>query len=240
MKRRIEEEGAEVVVCGDVWDEADAQARELAAQPNTEYVHPFHHLDVWEGHSTMIDEIRAQLASQVGKNGHGSTPGAVVASVGGGGLLLGCCLGMERAGWGEVPIVAVETDGAASFAATLKAGKTVTIPAITSIAKSLGAKTVSQECIEWVKKRPIKSVVVSDTQAVEACFRFAADHRILVEPACGASLAAVYFGTGELAPGDSPIVVIVCGGNMATPELLRQWAKQTGAAEYDALVSSVI
>lgn len=239
MKSRIEDEGAEVVVCGGVWDEADAWAQELANQPNTEYVPPFDDADVWEGNSTMIDEIRNQL-TQLDDNCHRSMPGAVIASVGGGGLLLGCCVGMERAGWDAVPVIAAETDGAASFAAARQAGQLVTIPAITSIAKSLGAKTVSAECMKCMKRRRIDSAVVSDKQAVEACLRFAVDHRALVEPACGASLAAVYCGTDALPAGDSPIIVIVCGGNMVTPGLLQQWVKQTGAADYDVVASSAV
>ena len=72
------------------------------------------------------------------------------------------------------------------------------------------------------------SVVVSDRQAVDACLKFADDHRFLVEPACGASLAAVC--TSGLIQGSNPaladvknVVVVVCGGNGVSLELLNGW-----------------
>ncbi|CAD7701767.1 unnamed protein product [Ostreobium quekettii] len=236
MIRRIEDEGADVVVHGDVWDEADALARELAGRHGREHVPPFDHPDIWEGHASMIDEIKHQLTGSPEGNGVPSTPGAVVASVGGGGLLVGCCVGMQRAGWNDVPIVAVETEGAASFAAAVKSGRVVSVPEISSVAKSLGARRVSEECLVWRRRREILPFVMSDAQAVEACFRFAVDHRALVEPACGASLGAAYFRGDDLpGGGEEPVVVVVCGGNMATPNLLRQWAVQTRAVQHDVL-----
>ena len=69
-------------------------------------------------------------------------PAAVILSVGGGGLLLGVLQGLASVGWCDVPVVAMETEGAASLNASIAAGRLVTIPAITSIAKTLGAKTV--------------------------------------------------------------------------------------------------
>ena len=70
----------------------------------------------------MMDEIAAAIETR---------PDVVVASVGGGGLLNGIVLGMERAGWKDVPIVAMETVGAHCFNAAVKAGKVVTLPRIT-------------------------------------------------------------------------------------------------------------
>ena len=68
---------------------------------------------------------------------------------------------------------------------------------------------------------------VTDSQAKAACVRFAADHRILVEPACGAALSAVYTGQLDgLALGPEPLVVVVCGGNIVTSDLIVQWKKE--------------
>lgn len=58
-------------------------------------------------------------------------PGLVVLSIGGGGLLVGVSQGMEKVGWGQVPILGMETDGANCFNAAIQAGKLVTLPAIT-------------------------------------------------------------------------------------------------------------
>ena len=70
----------------------------------------------------MIDEIAESLALK---------PSVVVLSVGGGGLLCGVLRGMNRVGWNDVPVVAMETMGANCLAASVEAGHLVTIPAIT-------------------------------------------------------------------------------------------------------------
>jgi L-serine/L-threonine ammonia-lyase len=73
-----------------------------------------------------------------------SPPAAVVASVGGGGLVLGVLHGLAAVGWTQtVHVIAAETFGAHSFASAVAAGQLVTLPAITSVAKSLGASKVS-------------------------------------------------------------------------------------------------
>jgi L-serine/L-threonine ammonia-lyase len=108
--------------------------------------------------------------------------------------------------------------------------KSVRIGGITSIAKSLGALEVSAECRRWVREgRSISSSVVSDLEAVQACVELATHHRVLVEPACGAAVAAAVRDGAEV-KGEGPIVVIVCGGGMASPSLLSSWVKLTGAS----------
>jgi len=79
--------------------------------------------------------------------------------------------------------------------------------------------------VQWSREHPIRSVLVSDQSALSACERFLADHRVLVEPACGASLALVYENAPEL--GDfSTVLVVVCGGATATIDQIRQWSKR--------------
>lgn len=77
-----------------------------------------------EGHASMIAEVTAFLGPSV-------KPGAVVVSVGGGGLLCGVIQGLKDVGWTDVPIVAMETVGAHCFNAAIKAGKLVTLDDIT-------------------------------------------------------------------------------------------------------------
>jgi L-serine/L-threonine ammonia-lyase len=156
----------------------------------------------------------------------GLQPDAVVLSVGGGGLLSGIAQGLERNGWGHVPILAVETHGAASFHAALKGGRPVELERITSVATSLGAKRVCDAAVRWSQRRPIRSVVVSDRSALSACRRFLADHRILVEPACGASLALAYDVADELAPFGT-VLFVVCGGATSTLAQIEQWWLQS-------------
>lgn len=75
-----------------------------------------------EGHASLVRELKESL---------GTPPGAVVLSVGGGGLLAGVTAGLLEVGWPQVPIVAMETRGAHSFNAALQAGRLVTLPDIT-------------------------------------------------------------------------------------------------------------
>ena len=165
----------------------------------------------------MIDEVV----------GEGIKPGAVILSVGGGGLLCGVAQGLHQTGWTDVPIVAVETQGAASYHASLEAGHVVTLDKIESIASSLGAKRVAEEAFKWASRHKIHSSLVTDKQAVEACLRFVDDHRVLVEPACGASLSLVY-DKNPLLDQFSSVLVIVCGGNGVSRGLLDGWARSTG------------
>jgi len=69
--------------------------------------------------------------------------------------------GLHKNNWHDVPVIAVETEGTASFAASQKAGKLVTLDKIESIAKTLAAKTVSRQTLEWDKKHEIESVLVN-------------------------------------------------------------------------------
>ena len=84
------------------------------------------------------------------------------------------------------------------------------------------------EALEWTRRHPIVSWVVSDRAAVDACLRFADDHRVLVEPACGAALAAGY-GRARPLEGREPVVIVVCGGAGVNRELLDQWDRQVSA-----------
>ena len=152
-------------------------------------------------------------------------PGCVVASVGGGGLLMGVLSGLADVGWADVPVVAVETHGADALAQSLAAGELVTLPAITSVAKSLGADCTTERILRKCQDLGpdlVRPLVVSDAAAVRACLAFADDHRVLVEPACGAALAAVY-DRAEVLQGLDDVVVEVCGGGIVTPALLDQY-----------------
>jgi L-serine/L-threonine ammonia-lyase len=217
-KDLIRGEGADLLVQGVSWDDAHAYALELARQGQSVYVHPFDDPLVWHGHAGIIHEI-AEV---------GARPGAIVVSVGGGGLLCGLVEGMHEVGWADIPVLAVETEGAASFAAAVQAGRPVTLDKIESIATTLGARTVAPQALEWTRRHPILSWVVSDRAAVDACLRFADDHRVLVEPACGAALAAGY-GRARPLEGRSPIVIIVCGGAGVNRGLLENWNQQVRA-----------
>ena len=212
MMDRIKKQQASVVQKGDDWQGADDYAQEACKSRGACYVPPFDDPLIWSGNATLIHEVEKS----------GLKPGAVVLSVGGGGLFCGVAKGMDQLGWSDIPIYAVETAGAASLAASMQAGKVIEIDSIQTIAKSLGARAVASKALKLAQCRPTFSKVVSDSEAVTACQHFAEDHRLLVEPACGASLSLCYEGDSDLKKHDN-ILVVVCGGAAVTPNLLNQW-----------------
>lgn len=213
-KALLRQEGAEVVVHGASWMEANALAQALMRDGDA-FLHPFDDPLVWHGHASLVDEVARSGRVK---------PDAVVLSVGGGGLLAGIAQGLRRNGWEDTPLVAVETEGAASLHAAIAAGAPVELPRIDSVATSLGAKRVCDEALRVAQTQPLRSVRVSDSQALRACERFLDDHRLLVEPACGASLALAYEPGAEL-DGLDNVLVIVCGGATATIDQIRAWAQ---------------
>ncbi len=208
----LRQEEAQVKIHGRTWQEAHTYALQLSEESNAAYLHPFDNPLIWTGHATVIDEVRQS----------GIVPDVVVLSVGGGGLLCGIIEGLRRNDMAHVPILAVETEGADSLAASLRAGQHVEIEDITSIATTLGAKKVASAAYEWCYRHEVVSHVVSDREAVAACLRFSQDHRLLVEPACGASLAALY-EEADFLSGKQNILAIVCGGVGVTISQLEQW-----------------
>jgi len=224
--------GTDIISYGETWFHADKYLRETvmaAAEERGEtaiYVPPFDHHLVWEGASTMVDEISKQMEMQ---------PDAIVCSVGGGGLFSGIMIGVDRNGWGAgdpTQVLAVETNGADSLAQSIEKRELITLPTITSIAKSLGAVTVAPNAFKQALRDNVSSVVVEDSEACSACLQFSDHHRHLVEPACGASLALIYNGTlkdhvKEFGP-DSKVVFIVCGGSAVSLEKLDGYRKTYG------------
>lgn len=214
VRAEIRAIGATVIVTGKVWDETNQAALQACEQPGAVYIPPFDHPDIWNGNATLIDELAGTLDFDV-----------VLCSVGGGGLLSGIVQGLHRNGLAHIPVIAVETEGAASLHASVLAGELVTLPAITSIATTLGARRVAQQAFDWTQKHEIHSVTVSDAQAVAACLAFADDMRTLVEPACGATLAVAYQNLPVLKEFKRPLIV-VCGGIAVDMVKLEAWKTQ--------------
>lgn len=220
----------EVVQEGASWYECDKYLRETvipkanAAGQNAVYVPPFDAEEIWDGHATLVDEVVSQF-------GPGQKPDAIICSVGGGGLFCGIIRGMEKAGLAEVPVLAVETEGANSLALSLEKGELSTLPGITSIATTLGARTVAPQAFAYAQRPSVRSVVLTDEDAMEGCVRFADDERIMVEAACGVSMALCYGNRLQkylpTLTKDSEVVVVVCGGSNVTAEMLVNWAAKS-------------
>ena len=232
--QKLQALGAHVTIHGANWNAADQLARQWVdeAAGAAAYISPYDNPLLWTGHATVVDEILDDLPNTA----------AICLSVGGGGLLLGVLEGLmtnrqqqSSSSLSPVRVVAAETTGAACFHAALQAGHTVRLPAITSIATSLGALETTpvalQRTAEYCNGDPslVQSLTCTDAQAVQACLHLAADHRMLVEPACGAALAAVYDSqlyAQHLDNKDGPIVVQVCGGSGVSIDLLQQWKRE--------------
>lgn len=208
-------EGAEMVVHGASWQEANAHAQSLLT-PTDAFIHPFDDPLLWQGHASMVDEVVAA----------GLRPSSVLLAAGGGGLMSGVVEGLRRNSLSSTPVFAVETDGAASLHAGMRAGQRVTLDAITSIATSLGAKQVCEQAFSLTQSHPVTSLLVSDADAVRACLRFMDDHRLVVEPACGAALSQAYGRVPALDAAGDDLLLIVCGGATATAAQLFAWAQQ--------------
>jgi L-serine/L-threonine ammonia-lyase len=233
MIQKLDALGANVQQVGENWAAADRYMREkvMSGDPNAVYVPPFDHPDIWEGAANIVDELLAQMDVDVD---------GVVCSVGGGGLFNGIVQGIERITWPaqhRPRVLGVETAGADSLNACVRANEHVTLSTITSIATSLGAPRVSERTYNILRdlseKKDIASAVVTDAEAALACVRFADEARTLVEVACGATVATAWNGMlkkhlkkDHIEWSDHNIVLIVCGGNGVTLDILEKY-KQT-------------
>ncbi|XP_056677675.1 L-serine dehydratase/L-threonine deaminase [Monodelphis domestica] len=225
--KKLKDEGATVKVVGETLDEAFELAKALSKNnPGWIFVPPFDDPLIWEGHTTIVKELKEDLPGK---------PGAIALSVGGGGLLCGVVQGLVEVGWKDVPVIAMETQGAHSLNSALKAGKLVTLPKITSVAKALGVNTVGAQTLKLSQEHPVFSEVITDQEAVRALEKFVDDEKMLVEPACGAALTAIYSkvvqklqAEGKLPAKLSSVVVIVCGGSNISLDQLQELKRQLG------------
>lgn len=222
MVSKIRNAGAKVIVHGDHWGHADLFLKELMSKESEQgtevvYVHPFDDEIIWEGHSTIVDEIVEQLQE---KGVSLDKLKGIVCSVGGGGLFSGIIKGLEKHKLAsEVPVLAVETEGCDALYRSLASGRPVKLENPASVATSLGSPYVVPFAIESALRYGSGSVALSDIEVLRACFKVADDLGLIVEPACGASLHFCYH-PDDLANAlkielheDDVIVVIACGGS---------------------------
>ncbi|KAL2887866.1 serine family amino acid catabolism-related protein [Ceratocystis lukuohia] len=230
MVAKLKALGATVYVAGNALADADAYLRSelLPNDPSGVYVSPYNHELVWAGAESVVDEVVAQMDVPID---------AFVCSVGGGGLLNGMIQGVQRhrnnsylSVVSETQFVAVETDGADSLNACVREGRYTGLTGITSMAASLGVMQVSKRTWDLFQSENVHSVVVSDAQAALACVRFADDERIMVELACGATLAMAYDGLLEkrvkkdgMPWKDHNVVLEVCGGSGVSWKILEEY-----------------
>ncbi len=199
--------GAEVIMYGEVWDEANNYAKDVAKKQGMSYVHPFNDPLVIAGQSTLILELIEQIGN----------PDLIVASIGGGGLVSGIISTVHHFSIGA-KVAGVETIGADSMNQSIKVGTIIELPAITSIAESLGAKRTEELTFKIVQKGISQLVTVEDKSAVKSIFELLEQEKVLAEPAASCCLAALTEGKIHFSPG-SKIVVVVCGANVSLDKL---------------------
>lgn len=207
----LKELGAEVQLEGEAWDEANKYALSLAEDETILYIHPFADREVILGQGSIALELIKECDFDI-----------LVASVGGGGLLTGISLALE-ANKKEVEIVAVETRGADSLAQSLAAGELVELDAITSIAKTLGAKKTDPFIFESLSRLVNHMLVVDDRDAVRYLLEFLDHEKILIEPATSCTIAAAMQNKELFA--NKRVVFVICGSNVSLKEV-EIWKEQ--------------
>lgn len=217
----LEAENAQVHRHGKAWDEANVRAmKAVEADPHAVLIHPFEGDELIEGHTSIVDEIYDQLAQEHGVH---AGPDAVSLAVGGAGLLHGVLRGLERksqAGYSPPLVIGSQCFGADAFTQSYRRKELVSLDAITSKATSMGALTCSKEALDQAMRYTnLRIIVMDDEIACASVWRLARDHRLLVEIACGAALAPVYFArrlSADLFGTDGTtknVVIILCGGS---------------------------
>jgi threonine dehydratase len=197
--------GAEIKLFPTIAD-AFAAAEEYQAEGRI-YVHPFDDPFVIAGQGTIGLEILEDVPDVTD----------VVVSIGGGGLSGGIALAVKTLKR-DVNIWGVETKGADSMAQALAAGTIVELPAITSIARTLGAPSVGRLTFELAKKYFRSVTVVDDKEAVAELFYLLDKIKVLAEPAASCTLAAAE-RLKENFDKKSKVVLVLCGGNIGLDDL---------------------
>jgi L-serine/L-threonine ammonia-lyase len=238
MLRKLRAYNAKVTIIGTDFQEANEAAMEVIKNnPKIGFIHPYADPVIWKGHATMIHEIKEDLK--------GRKPSCIVCSVGGGGLGLGLLQGLDEAGWKDVPLLCMETEGAECFHLSVEAGKIVVLDKLRSVAKTLGARSVTPPFFHIAKKHTVITQVLPDKDAVNGCMRLADDHALLVEPSCGITMASIY---SNVLPGalerrgirtdQGPIVLIVCGGTDISHEILQEFSQMFDLSLKDSAIPS--
>ena len=191
--------GAEVVLYGDVYDDAYQKAKELEAQEGYVFVHPFDDIDVLEGQGTIALEILEEMPDAE----------VIVVPIGGGGLISGIAAAAKMIK-PEIKIIGVEPSGAASATEALKKNKVVTLPEANTIADGTAVKRIGDLTFNCIKQYVDEVVTVDDYELTEAFLLLAEKHKIIAENSGILPLAALK----KLSERGKKIVPVVSGGNI--------------------------
>lgn len=196
---RTKSYGAEVVLYGDVYDDAYAYACELAEKNGYTFVHPFNDLDVATGQGTIAMEIVQELP----------TVDYILVPVGGGGLITGVST-LAKMLNPKIKVIGVEPSEAASMTAALQAGEVVELPSANTIADGTAVKAVGDKILPYVQENVDKMLLVEDDELIGAFLDMVENHKMIVENSGLLSVAALK----QLDCKGKKVVCIQSGGNM--------------------------
>ena len=191
--------GAEVVLHGDVFDEALAYANELAAEHGYTFIHPFNDLDVATGQGTIAMEIIKELP----------TVDYILVPIGGGGLCTGVAT-LAKLLNPKIKVIGVEPAGANCMQESLKEGKVVTLPSVNTIADGTAVKRPGDLLFPYIQINVDDIITIEDSELIVAFLDMVENHKMIVENSGLLTVAALK----HLDVKDKKIVSILSGGNM--------------------------
>ena len=191
--------GAEVILHGDVYDDAYKKAKELEEKEGYVFVHPFNDEDVLDGQGTIALEILEELPET----------DIILVPIGGGGLISGiaCAAKMLKP---EIKIIGVEPEGAASAYEAIKKNKVVELKEANTIADGTAVKKIGDLNFEYIKKYVDEIITVSDYELMEAFLLLVEKHKIIAENSGILSVAA----TKKIKEKNKKVVSVISGGNI--------------------------
>lgn len=196
---RTKSYGAEVVLWGDVYDEACAKAYELAEEHGYTFIHPFDDLAVATGQGTIAMEIVKELP----------LVDYILVPIGGGGLATGVST-LAKLLNPKIKVIGVEPAEAACMKASLAAGKVVTLPGVNTIADGTAVKTPGGKLFPYIQQNLDDIITIDDKELVVAFLDMVENHKMVVENSGLLTVAALK----HLEVKDKKIVSILSGGNM--------------------------
>ncbi len=196
---RTKSYGAEVVLYGDVYDEACEYAHKLAEEKGLTFVHPFDDLDVATGQGSIAMEIIKELP----------TVDYILVPVGGGGLATGVST-LAKLLNPNIKVIGVEPAGANCLQASIKAGKVTTLPTVSTIADGTAVKTPGSKLFPYLQKNLDDIITVPDEDLIVSFLDMVENHKMIVENSGLLTVAALK----QIKDKDKKIVSILSGGNM--------------------------
>ncbi len=196
---RTKSYGAEVILYGDVYDEACAKALELADEKGYTFIHPFDDLRVATGQGSIAMEIVRELP----------LVDYILVPIGGGGLATGVST-LAKLLNPKIKVIGVEPEGAACLKASFEAGKVVTLDGVNTIADGTAVKTPGQNLFPYLRKNLDEIITVPDSELVVCFLDMVENHKMIVENSGLLTVAALKHMNAE----GKKVVSILSGGNM--------------------------